>query len=163
MSNTQMTTKQKETFRNLFTEEQWDMIYNFVGNALDDDAELFNPEDVYAIRNKIHALFNWNSMTWFIQIQDKDSNVLLLNQELGNYQKYTKRIDNKASQIVAQFPNAHRWEVRPNPYTHKAILWCSQFATLLLINNNGELKAFLHLMKHKGWYNSISLVEVLPN
>ena len=28
------------------------------GNALDDDAELFNPEDVYAIRNKIHALFN---------------------------------------------------------------------------------------------------------
>ena len=58
MKNTQMTTKQKETFRNLFTEEQWDMIYNFVGHALDDDAELFNHEDVYAIRNKIHTLFN---------------------------------------------------------------------------------------------------------
>jgi len=52
----------KQIYRNLFTEEQWDMIYNFVGNALDDDAELFNPDDVYAIRNKIHALFNWNSL-----------------------------------------------------------------------------------------------------
>ena len=48
----------KQIYRNLFSKEQWDMIYNFVGNALDDDAELFNPEDVYAIRNKIHALFN---------------------------------------------------------------------------------------------------------
>jgi len=61
-------------------------------------------------------------MTWYIQIQDKNNDVILLNQELGNYQKYTKRIDNKANQIVAQFPNAHRWEVRPNPYTQKAIL-----------------------------------------
>jgi len=37
-----------------FTEEQWDLIYNFVGNALDDDD--YNPEDVYTIRNKIHSL-----------------------------------------------------------------------------------------------------------
>ena len=141
MNDTQMTTKQKQTLRDLFTEEQWDMIYNFVGNALDDDD--FNADDVYAIRNKIHALFNWNSMTWYIQIQDKNNDVILLNQELGNYQKYTKRIDNKANQIVAQFPNAHRWEVRPNPYTHKAVIWCSRFATSLLINNNGERKHFL--------------------
>jgi succinate dehydrogenase flavin-adding protein (antitoxin of CptAB toxin-antitoxin module) len=56
MKNTQMTAKQKQTLINLFTEEQWDMIYNFVGNALDDDD--FDAEDVYAIRNKIHALFN---------------------------------------------------------------------------------------------------------
>ena len=48
----------KAVYRQLFTEDQWNMIYNFVGNALDDDAELFNPDDVYAIRNKIHALFN---------------------------------------------------------------------------------------------------------
>jgi len=61
-------------------------------------------------------------MTWYIQIQDKNNNVLLLNHALGCYQKYTKRIDNKADQIVAQFPTAHRWEVRPNPYTSKAIL-----------------------------------------
>ena len=38
-----------------FTESQWDMIYNFIGHALDDDDQ--NPEDVYAIRNKIHTLF----------------------------------------------------------------------------------------------------------
>jgi hypothetical protein len=61
-------------------------------------------------------------MAWYIQIQDKNNNVILLNQELGNYQKYTKRIDNKANQIVAKFPSAKRWEVRPNPYTHKAVI-----------------------------------------
>ena len=61
-------------------------------------------------------------MTWYIQIQDNDSNVLLMNHALGSYKKYSKFIDNKANQIVAQFPTAHRWEVRPNPYTHKAIL-----------------------------------------
>ena len=61
-------------------------------------------------------------MTWYIQIQDKDNNVLVLNQALGEYKSFSKRIDNKADQIVAQFPNAWRWEVRPNPYTHKAIL-----------------------------------------
>jgi hypothetical protein len=45
----------KKVYRKLFTEDQWDLIYNFIGNALDDD--LFNPDDVYAIRNKIHLLF----------------------------------------------------------------------------------------------------------
>ena len=49
-------TLSKTIYRGLFTEDQWDLIYNFIGNALDDD--LFNPEDVYAIRNKIHALFD---------------------------------------------------------------------------------------------------------
>ena len=49
-------TLSKQVYRQLFTEDQWDLIYNFIGNALDDD--LFNPEDVYAIRNKIHALFD---------------------------------------------------------------------------------------------------------
>lgn len=48
----------KQIYRQLFTEDQWNMIYNFVGNALDDDAELFNPEDVYTIRKKIHLLFD---------------------------------------------------------------------------------------------------------
>jgi hypothetical protein len=60
--------------------------------------------------------------TWYIQIQDKDNNVLVLNQSLGSYKSFTKRIDNKADQIVSQFPTAHRWEMRPKPYTHKAIL-----------------------------------------
>ena len=41
--------------RDFFTEDQWDLIYNFIGNALDD--EDFNPEDVYEVRNKIHQLF----------------------------------------------------------------------------------------------------------
>ena len=46
----------KTIYCQLFTEDQWDMIYNFIGNALDDDD--FNADDVYAIRNKIEALFN---------------------------------------------------------------------------------------------------------
>lgn len=45
----------KTIYRQLFTEDQWDLIYNFIGNALDDD--LFDPDDVYAIRHKIHELF----------------------------------------------------------------------------------------------------------
>ena len=41
--------------KEFFTEDQWDLIYNFIGNALDDDE--FDADDVYAIRNKIHELF----------------------------------------------------------------------------------------------------------
>jgi hypothetical protein len=48
-------TLSKNIYRQLFTEDQWDIIYNFIGNAL--DVEEYNPEDVYAIRNKIHLLF----------------------------------------------------------------------------------------------------------
>lgn len=44
----------KTIYRQLFTEDQWDLIYNFVGNALDDDD--IDPSDVYSIRNKIHLL-----------------------------------------------------------------------------------------------------------
>ena len=43
------------SIKDFFTESQWDLIYNFVGHALDD--EDFNLEDVYTIRNKIHALY----------------------------------------------------------------------------------------------------------
>ena len=45
----------KKVYRQLFTEDQWDLIYNFIGNALDDDD--FNPDDVYAVRHKIHEIF----------------------------------------------------------------------------------------------------------
>ena len=41
--------------KDFFTENEWDMIYNFIGHALDD--EDYDPEDVYAIRAKIHNLF----------------------------------------------------------------------------------------------------------
>ena len=40
--------------KEFFTEQQWDLIYDKIGNALDDDE--YDPEDVYAIRNKIHSL-----------------------------------------------------------------------------------------------------------
>ena len=45
------TTSTKE----FFTETEWDLIYNFVGHALDDDD--YDPEEVYSIRAKIHNLF----------------------------------------------------------------------------------------------------------
>jgi len=45
-----------DQIKDFFTSEEWDMIYNFVGRALDDDEE--NPETVYEIRNKIHTIFD---------------------------------------------------------------------------------------------------------
>jgi len=48
MNTTQMS-------KDFFTEQEWDLIYNFVGNALDSDG--WNPEDVYEIRSKILNLF----------------------------------------------------------------------------------------------------------
>ena len=47
-------TLSKTIYRKLFTDSQWDLIYNFVGNALDDDD--YNELDVYMIRNIIHVL-----------------------------------------------------------------------------------------------------------
>jgi len=47
-----MTTTDAKEF---FTETEWDMIYNFIGHALDDDD--YDPEQVYSIRSKIHNLF----------------------------------------------------------------------------------------------------------
>lgn len=47
-----MTTTETKEF---FTETEWDMLYNFIGNALDDDN--YDPEQVYSIRAKIHNLF----------------------------------------------------------------------------------------------------------
>ena len=49
-----MTLKTK-TVQEFFTETEWDMIYNFIGNAL--DCNDYECEDVYAIRAKIHNLF----------------------------------------------------------------------------------------------------------
>jgi hypothetical protein len=44
-----------DTIKEFFTETEWDMIYNFIGNALDNDD--YDPEQVYTIRSKIHNLF----------------------------------------------------------------------------------------------------------
>ena len=51
-------TLSRNIYRALFSEDQWDLIYAMVGHALDYDD--FDPEDVYSIRNKIHALFDDN-------------------------------------------------------------------------------------------------------
>ena len=47
-----MTTTETKEF---FTETELDIIYNFIGHALDD--EDYDPEQVYSIRSKIHNLF----------------------------------------------------------------------------------------------------------
>jgi hypothetical protein len=54
MSNT----LSRNIYRDLFSDDQWDLIYAMAGHALDNDD--FTPEDVYSIRNKIHALFDYN-------------------------------------------------------------------------------------------------------
>ncbi len=50
-----MSTTTTTNIKDFFTDEEWDLIYNFVGRALDDDEE--NPQTVYDIRNKIHSIF----------------------------------------------------------------------------------------------------------
>ena len=51
-----------DTMKEFFTETEWDMIYNFIGNALDNDD--YDPEQVYTIRSKIHNLFLWHFKNW---------------------------------------------------------------------------------------------------
>ena len=55
MSTTPSSNQMTQTVQEFFTETEWDMIYNFIGNALDNDD--YECEDVYAIRAKIHNLF----------------------------------------------------------------------------------------------------------
>ena len=55
MTTTPSSNKMTQTVQEFFTENEWDMIYNFIGNALDNDD--YECEDVYAIRAKIHNLF----------------------------------------------------------------------------------------------------------
>lgn len=61
-------------------------------------------------------------MNWFIQIQDSEGKVLLMNQVVGTYKKYSKFVDNAAQKIVNQYPNAKRWEVRSQPFDRKVII-----------------------------------------
>ena len=60
--------------------------------------------------------------SWFIQIQDKNGDILELNKLVGTYQKYSKHVDNAANKIVAKFPTAWKWEVRSKSYTSKVII-----------------------------------------
>ena len=65
--------------------------------------------------------------TWYLQVQDSEYNVLLLNQEIGNYKKYNKWIEKKIDEIIfRQYPTAKRWEVRTNPYTSRVVMWQSR-------------------------------------
>jgi hypothetical protein len=50
-------TSTTQTIQEFFTENEWDMIYNFIGIALDNDDYDYDREDVYSIRAKIHNLF----------------------------------------------------------------------------------------------------------
>jgi hypothetical protein len=44
-----------KTTQQFFSESEWDLIYEVVGNALDNDN--YYSEEVYSIRAKIHNLF----------------------------------------------------------------------------------------------------------
>ena len=51
-----------DTIKEFFTETEWDMIYEFIGHALDDDN--YDPEQVFTIRSKINDLFVWHFKNW---------------------------------------------------------------------------------------------------
>ena len=68
-------------------------------------------------------LRNSPMQTWYLQVQDSEYNVLLHNQEIGNYKKYNKWIEKKIDEIIfRQYPTAKRWEVRTNPYTSRVVM-----------------------------------------
>jgi hypothetical protein len=60
--------------------------------------------------------------TWYLQIQDKDFNVLYLNCRVGEYKKYGKYVESAVDKIVALFPSAHRWETRTTPYNNRVVM-----------------------------------------
>ena len=64
-------TSTTQTVQEFFTENEWDMIYNFIGIALDNDDYDYDREDVYAIRAKIHNLFlpQWTLQTGNITLE----------------------------------------------------------------------------------------------
>ena len=76
------------------------------------------------IRSTLHMFLRNSPMqTWYLQVQDSGYNVLLLNQEIGNYKKYNKWIEKKINEIIfRQYPTAKRWEVRTNPYTSRVVM-----------------------------------------
>ena len=61
-------------------------------------------------------------MIWYLQIQDAEGNVLLLNHALGEYKTHSKFVDNAANKVVARFPSTKRFQVQPQPFTNKAII-----------------------------------------
>jgi hypothetical protein len=61
-------------------------------------------------------------MIWYLQIQDAEGNVLLLNHVLGEYKKHSKFVDNAANKVVSRFPTTKRFQVRPQPFTNKVII-----------------------------------------
>ena len=46
--------------KEFFTETEWDMIYEFIGRALDNDD--YDPEQVYTIRSKIHTIYSCDTL-----------------------------------------------------------------------------------------------------
>lgn len=68
----------RKELKNLFSEDQWDLIYAMAGHALDDDK--FNPEDVYHIRNTIHSIFDeeWHPQLSHLPVMLSPTLVLLV-------------------------------------------------------------------------------------
>lgn len=60
--------------------------------------------------------------TWYLQIQDENYSILCLNHPVGEYVKYNKWLERAVDKIVAQFPEAKRWEVRVEPYTNRVMM-----------------------------------------
>lgn len=60
--------------------------------------------------------------SWYLQIQDDEYNVLLLNYCVGQYKKYNKWLERAVDKIVANYPNAKCWEVRKVPYTSRVVI-----------------------------------------
>jgi hypothetical protein len=63
-----------------------------------------------------------DSKMWYLQIQDDEHNVLLLNRPVGRYKKYNKFTEKAVDRIVQNYPTAKRWEVRIRPYESRVVM-----------------------------------------
>lgn len=58
-----------------------------------------------------------DKFTWYLQIQDLEHNVLVLNHKLGVYKRNSKFVDKAITKVAANFPETITWEARTYPFT----------------------------------------------
>jgi len=86
------------------------------------------PEPTRSVRTLVSAAQKrydyYMKDTWFIQIQDENFNVLLLNQVVGSYKKTNKWFDKAVDKIVREYPSMKYWEARRGVPFEERVVMC---------------------------------------
>lgn len=60
--------------------------------------------------------------TLYIQVQDHEHNVILMNGIVGTYKKINHWALKKGHDIASSYPNVKKWQIQCEPYTEKVIM-----------------------------------------